>query len=94
MPAAMSNAGQDVTALTNPPPLRILIVDDDPAMVGAITALVGAEGHQVITAYDGLAAVKRFREEQPDLVLLDLVMSGCACPEYSTRPHPDRVPVA
>jgi DNA-binding response OmpR family regulator len=76
MPAAMSNAGQDVTALTNPPPLRILIVDDDPAMVGAITALVGAEGHQVITAYDGLAAVKRFREEQPDLVLLDLVMSG------------------
>src|SRR5204863_3067156 len=34
--------------------LRILVVDDDPAMVGAITALVGTEGHQVITAYDGL----------------------------------------
>ena len=43
-------------------PLRILVVDDDPAMVGAITALVGTEGHQVITAYDGLTAVKRFRE--------------------------------
>jgi CheY-like chemotaxis protein len=27
-------------------PLRILVVDDDPAMVGAITALVGTEGHQ------------------------------------------------
>jgi two-component system KDP operon response regulator KdpE len=57
-------------------PLRILVVDDDPAMVGAITALVGTEGHQVITAYDGLTAVKRFREEQPDLVLLDLAMPG------------------
>jgi DNA-binding response OmpR family regulator len=57
-------------------PLRILVVDDDPAMVGAITALVGTQGHQVITAYDGLTAVKRYREEQPDLVLLDLAMPG------------------
>ena len=56
--------------------LRILVVDDDPAMVGAITALVGTEGHQVITAYDGLTAVKRFREEAPDIVLLDLAMPG------------------
>ena len=45
-------------------------------MVGAITALVGTEGHQVITAYDGLTAVRRFREERPDLVLLDLAMPG------------------
>ncbi len=57
-------------------PLRILVVDDDPAMVGAITALVGTEGHQVITAYDGLTAVRRVREERPDLVLLDLAMPG------------------
>lgn len=57
-------------------PLRILVVDDDPAMVGAITALVGTEGHQVITAYDGLTAVRRFRDEAPDLVLLDLAMPG------------------
>src|SRR3970282_702106 len=57
-------------------PLRILVVDDDPAMVGAINALVGTEGHQVITAYDGLTAVRRFREEHPDLVLLDLPMPG------------------
>jgi DNA-binding response OmpR family regulator len=56
--------------------LRILVVDDDPAMVGAITALVGTEGHQVVTAYDGLTAVRRWREELPDLVLLDLAMPG------------------
>jgi len=56
--------------------LRILVVDDDPAMVGAITALVGTEGHQVITAYDGLTAVRRYREEHPDIVLLDLAMPG------------------
>ena len=45
-------------------------------MVGAITALVGTEGHQVFTAYDGLTAVKRLREERPDIVLLDLAMPG------------------
>ena len=58
------------------PTARILVVDDDPAMVGAITALVGTEGHQVITAYDGLTAVRRYREERPDIVLLDLAMPG------------------
>jgi DNA-binding response OmpR family regulator len=68
-------AGVDVAVLSTRP-LRILVVDDDPAMVGAITALVGTEGHQVITAYDGLTAVRRFREERPDLVLLDLAMPG------------------
>src|SRR5258706_9835857 len=57
-------------------PIRILVVDDARAMVGPITALAGTEGHQVITAYDGLTAVKRFREEAPDLVLLDLAMPG------------------
>lgn len=67
----------DRIAVPRPPrPLRILVVDDDPAMVGAITALVGTEGHQVITAYDGLTAVRRYREERPDIVLLDLAMPG------------------
>lgn len=57
-------------------PLRILVVDDDPAMVGAISALVGTEGHQVVTAYDGISAVRRVEDETPDLVLLDLAMPG------------------
>jgi len=56
--------------------LRILVVDDEPAMVGAISALVGTAGHQVITAYDGETALRRFAEEGPDLVLLDLAMPG------------------
>ncbi len=65
-----------MAAMPRPRPLRILVVDDDPAMVGAITALVGTEGHQVVTAYDGLTAIRRYREETPDIVLLDLAMPG------------------
>jgi DNA-binding response OmpR family regulator len=55
-------------------PLRILVVDDEPAMVGAVAALVGSEGHRVIAAYDGPEALSRFDGDQPDLVLLDLAM--------------------
>ena len=56
--------------------LRILVVDDEPAMVGAVSALVGSAGHHVVTAYDGDTALRRLAEESPDLVLLDLAMPG------------------
>jgi DNA-binding response OmpR family regulator len=56
--------------------LRILVVDDEPAMVGALSALLGQAGHRVVPAYDGNEAVRRFRSESPDLVLLDLAMPG------------------
>ena len=56
--------------------LLVLVVDDEPAMVGAISALVGRAGHRVVTAYDGNTALRRFEEERPDLVLLDLAMPG------------------
>jgi len=58
------------------PPLRILVIDDEPAMVGAVAALVGSVGHRVISAYDGHEAVRRFDAEHPDLVILDLAMPG------------------
>jgi two-component system, OmpR family, KDP operon response regulator KdpE len=56
--------------------LRILVVDDEPAMVGAVAALVGSVGHRVTAAYDGREALRRYGEEQPDVVLLDLAMPG------------------
>lgn len=57
-------------------PARILVVDDEPAMVGALSALLGAAGQRVVPAYDGQEALDRFRAEAPDLVLLDLAMPG------------------
>ncbi|MGZ8528269.1 MAG: response regulator transcription factor [Candidatus Limnocylindrales bacterium] len=57
-------------------PLKILVADDEPAMVGVIGAILGAAGHRIIAAYDGREAIRRFEEEHPDLVLLDLAMPG------------------
>jgi DNA-binding response OmpR family regulator len=56
--------------------LKILVADDEPAMVGVIGAILGGAGHRIIAAYDGREAIRRFEEERPDLVLLDLAMPG------------------
>ena len=56
--------------------LKILVVDDEPAMVGALGALLGQEGHRIVAAYDGEEALHRFAADSPDLVLLDLAMPG------------------
>ena len=59
-----------------PVSLRILVIDDEPAMIGAVAALVGSVGHRVSAAYDGHEALRRYDAEGPDLVILDLAMPG------------------
>ena len=49
----------------------ILVVDDEPAMVGMVAALLGEDGYEIVTAYDGEVALRRHAEERPDLVVLD-----------------------
>ena len=56
--------------------LRILVVDDEPAMVGAVAALVGSEGHRVTAAYDGPEGLRHYDADPPDIVILDLAMPG------------------
>jgi DNA-binding response OmpR family regulator len=69
--------------------LRILVIDDEPAMVGAVAALVGSAGHRVTAAYDGREALRHFDAERPDVVILDLAMPGldgiAVCAEIRQR---------
>lgn len=51
---------------------RILIVDDDKFVLRALTLRLNAEGYDVLTAKDGAGAVNMVREQQPDLMLLDI----------------------
>ncbi len=53
---------------------RLLLVDDDRALSTVLTAALEEEGFQVITAYDGRDGLRRFTAEQPDLVVLDVLM--------------------
>jgi two-component system nitrogen regulation response regulator NtrX len=54
----------------------VLIIDDEPNIRRMVGALLGAEGYDVREASDGAAGLTRARENEPDVVLLDLMMPG------------------
>jgi len=57
-------------------PGRILVVDDQPANIQIVGAVLGKLGHEIIPASDGPTALKRVALRRPDLILLDLLMPG------------------
>ncbi|HEY7935998.1 MAG TPA: response regulator transcription factor [Candidatus Limnocylindrales bacterium] len=52
----------------------ILVVDDEPTQREMLAEALEAEGFTIVTAADGRAALLKFREAKPDLVLLDLML--------------------
>ena len=54
--------------------MRILIAEDDRALGLFLSRGLEADGRRVRLAYDGAAAVEAFRQELPDLTILDLNM--------------------
>ena len=57
-------------------PARILIVDDEPPIVDVLAYNLKRANYEVITAYDGQEALDKARAEQPDLIVLDLMLPG------------------
>lgn len=53
---------------------KILAVDDMVDIVRLVQINLQRQGHQVITAHDGEEAVRKVREELPDLVICDVMM--------------------
>lgn len=53
---------------------RILVVDDDKAILEFITLALQDEGYQVVTAQDGVIALECARSFNPDLIVLDMIM--------------------
>jgi DNA-binding response OmpR family regulator len=54
--------------------IRIMVVDDEPAIGKLLVYQLGGFGYQVSYIEDGLLALRRFALERPDLVLLDVMM--------------------
>ncbi|MHB9037107.1 MAG: response regulator transcription factor [Armatimonadota bacterium] len=54
--------------------MRILIVDDDSDLIEGLRWYLEAEGFEIIAAPNGEDAIEVFRREQPDLVILDIMM--------------------
>jgi two-component system response regulator MprA len=53
---------------------RILVVDDEPAVRESLTSSLTFEGYDVAEASDGVEALERVAEAEPDLVVLDVLM--------------------
>ncbi len=64
---------------------KVLIVEDEPALSRAYKTILDKEGYQVTTASNGEEALKKTKEDEPDLILLDLRMPKVNGTEFLKR---------
>lgn len=64
---------------------KILIADDDIILTEMLRFRLEGARHQVITAADGMEALSKTAEEEPDLIILDSMMPVVAGPEVLAR---------
>ena len=53
---------------------KILVIDDDPDILDAVTMILESQGYEVVTARDGVEGLATLKAETPDLMILDLLM--------------------
>lgn len=76
---------------------KVLIVDDSPAQALSLKKLVEHWGHEALTAASGDQALQIARQEQPNVILMDIVMPGMsgfqATRKLSKDESTNRIPV-
>jgi two-component system alkaline phosphatase synthesis response regulator PhoP len=76
---------------------KILVVDDEVYILHILDFSLNAEGYEVITAEDGEQAIEKAKQEEPDLVVLDVMMPKVdgyeACRKLKQDPKMKDVPV-
>jgi len=90
-PPAASPASRPARA-EGEPSKRILIVDDDPEIVDSMRAVLESRGYAILVARDGNQGLAMAESEEPDLVVLDMMMpkrSGFLVLEKLRRSRPD-----
>lgn len=53
---------------------KVLVVDDEPAIVKLVSVKLSKEGFDVIEAYDGEEALQKIADSKPDMIILDIMM--------------------
>lgn len=77
---------------------KILVVDDDPEFVEITRMILESNGYDVAVASDGKQGLKAMRQDRPDLVMLDVMMSSVldglsVCREMRAEPDLKDIPV-
>jgi len=65
-----------LTSKVRTAPVKILVIDDDPKAVELVATALEPEGFHILKAGDGETGVAMAEAEQPDLIMLDLLMPG------------------
>jgi CheY-like chemotaxis protein len=60
----------------NVPQKKILVVDDDPVMIKTLSLTLNARGYKVVSAADGSEAISVIRQENPDMMLVDVSLGS------------------
>jgi CheY-like chemotaxis protein len=76
LPLAAAADADPAKPAATPPGVRVLVVDDDPAVAESTEVFLAMEGHAVRTAASGEAALELLADFQPEVVLLDLGLPG------------------
>ena len=76
---------------------KILLIDDDVDFVESTKTVLESKPYEVIVAYDGDKGLRKAREENPDLILLDVIMpikdGFTAAEQLKKDPQLSRIPV-
>jgi CheY-like chemotaxis protein len=76
---------------------KILVVDDDPTSLRLLELILSKEGYQVISASNGLEALRKARTESPDLLILDVMLPGFdgleVCHRLRSEPDMAKLPI-
>ena len=76
---------------------KILIIDDDYDFVEATKIVLESKPYDVVIAYEGNEGLRKAREENPDLIILDVIMpvkdGFTAAEEFKKDPELSKIPV-
>jgi two-component system alkaline phosphatase synthesis response regulator PhoP len=76
---------------------KILIVDDDPDLVEAVTMILESKKYDVAAAYGGIEGLQKAKTENPDLIVLDVMMPDkdgyAVCKELKADPKWSKIPI-
>lgn len=76
---------------------RVLVVDDERHIVRLVQVNLERQGYEVLTAYDGVECLEKAKSQQPDLIILDVMMPRMdgfeALQRLKTDPETSHIPV-
>ncbi|MEI9475974.1 MAG: response regulator [Deltaproteobacteria bacterium] len=78
-------------------PKKILLIDDDPDLLNAVSMILESKSYEVASAFGGIEGLEKAKTEKPDLIVLDVMMPDkdgyAVCKELKSDPQLSKIPV-